>query len=253
MSNDLTSGPAVYESDATLYQYLLFHYGTKEDILPWSFGPAKGWAYPADCASLLLRHVPELNRALDLGCAVGRSTFELARRAHYALGIDFSQAFVNAAEEMKTAGMVAIKRLEEGDRTSWIEGKLDPAIERNRVHFQQGDACNLPENLGQFDAVLLANLIDRLPDPSACLERLPGLVRTGGAVLITSPYTWMEDYTPRDQWLDGGSSGSTLDSLKERLSDNFTLVHREDMPFLIREHVRKFQWSVAEASVWVRR
>jgi hypothetical protein len=26
-----------------------------------------------------------------------------------------------------------------------------------------------------------------------------------------------------------------------------------DLPFLIREHQRKFQWSVAEATIWRRR
>jgi len=248
-----TSGPAIYETADSLNQYLLFHYGTREDILPWAFGPTTGWAYPSDCAALLSRHVPELNRALDLGCAVGRSSFELARRAHHVLGIDFSQAFVDAATSMKKDGGVSIERHDEGDRTSWIEGKLDAAIDRKRVQFRQGDACALPDDLKTFDAVLMANLIDRLPDPAACLKRLPALVRPGGAVLITSPYTWLEDYTPRDKWLGGQDGNNTLDGLKEHLQDHFTLTHREDLPFLIREHARKFQWSVAEGTVWVRK
>jgi hypothetical protein len=27
----------------------------------------------------------------------------------------------------------------------------------------------------------------------------------------------------------------------------------KDLPFLIREHARKFQWSVAEATIWRRK
>ena len=33
----------------------------------------------------------------------------------------------------------------------------------------------------------------------------------------------------------------------------FELVHAEDMAMLIREHARKFQWTMVEASVWRRR
>lgn len=246
------SEEAIYESDAALQQYLLFHFGSREDILPWPFGPTRGWAYPVDCAGLLSRHVEDLNRALDLGCAVGRSSFELARRAHFVLGIDFSHRFIEAAEQMKAEGSVTVERADEGEHTSWIECKLDPEIDRARTRFEQGDACNLREDIGTFDCVLMANLVDRLPDPKACLERLPSLVRPGGAALITSPYTWLEEYTPRDKWLSQGKR-STFDGLKEMLQDDFTLVHREDMPFLIREHARKFQWSVAEGTVWVRK
>lgn len=36
-------------------------------------------------------------RALDVGCAVGRSSFEMARACHEVVGVDFSQKFVDAA------------------------------------------------------------------------------------------------------------------------------------------------------------
>jgi hypothetical protein len=36
------------------------------------------------------------------------------------------------------------------------------------------------------------------------------------------------------------------------LEENFTLVDVRDLPFLIREHARKFQFSVAQASIWRR-
>ena len=56
---------------------------------------------------------------------------------------------------------------------------------------------DLRSDLGDFDVVVMANLICRLPDPRSCLERVPSLVRPGGQLIITSPYTWMEEYTPR--------------------------------------------------------
>jgi hypothetical protein len=40
--------------------------------------------------------------------------------------------------------------------------------------------------------------------------------------------------------------------LRERLAPAFDFHQALDLPFLIREHRRKYQWSVAEASMWRR-
>ena len=45
----------------------------------------------------------------------------------------------------------------------------------------------------------------------------------------------------------------TLDALKKILSPHFELSVCKDLPFLIREHARKFQLGISEASVWVRK
>ena len=71
----------VYESDLLVEQYLLFHYGTAEDQLPYSFGPRDALFYPIRCVNDFLPSIGEVEGALDLGCAVGRSTFELSRWA----------------------------------------------------------------------------------------------------------------------------------------------------------------------------
>jgi len=130
-------------------------------------------------------------------------------------------------------------------------------IDRSRVTFEQGDAQALRTDLGQFDVVLMANLVDRLRDPSRCLSALPSLLRTGGQLILTTPRTWLEDYTPRSNWLGGfaqdGRPVTTLATLQAVLEPHFTLARTLDMPFVIREHARKFQWSVAQVTVWVRR
>lgn len=41
---------------------------------------------------------------MDIGCAVGRSTFELATQFGEVLGIDFSAAFVDKCNELKENG-----------------------------------------------------------------------------------------------------------------------------------------------------
>ncbi len=61
----------------------------------------------------------------------------------------------------------------------------------------QGDACNLPDSLGTFDAVLAANLLCRVPEPLSCLAQIRASLRPGGIALITSPFSWLEQYTDR--------------------------------------------------------
>ncbi len=243
-----------YESDAAVEQYLLFHYGTPEQICPLLPEARVACGFPVRCVSESLRHVglQRHRRALDLGCAVGRSSFELGRHFDEVTGIDFSERFVTAARQMQRERVATVCAPREGSATDELRLELPADLRTERVHFERGDACALPDDLGTFDLVLMANLIDRLPDPAKCLARLPGLITSGGGLIITSPYTWLEEYTPREKWLVDDAEG-TLGALKKNLGATFELRQVVDLPFLIREHRRKFQWSVAEVSVWRRK
>jgi putative 4-mercaptohistidine N1-methyltranferase len=251
--------PGFYETDRALSEYLLFHYGSPEQVLPWTFGPASALEYPARCVSecLDLPRLPPQPRALDLGCAVGRSAFELARHCTEVIGIDSSRRFIQVAQRLRDHGSLHYRYVEEGDLTVAATAAVPAGLARNRVHFEHGDALMLRSDLGRFDVVLLVNLVDRLLNPRQCLEALPNLMVPGGQLILTSPCTWLEDYTPRPDWLGGyekdGRPIRTLDTLKAILEPWFLLSRTLDLPFLIREHGRKFQWSVALAMVWIRR
>lgn len=236
----------VYETDKLLAEYLLFHYGAPSEILPWDFGPRDALDYPVRVAKHFSEK--EVERSLDVGCAVGRSTYELSRSSKKALGIDFSKAFVAAAEAIKT-GPIPIPRLEEAHRKTELAVSLPEGTRPDRAHFQQGDAMNLPANLGSFDRVLAANLICRLSEPRKFLTRLPSLLNSGGELVLATPCTWLEEFTPPDNW----PPGSTLDWLKAELAPNFKLLGEANEPFLIRETARKFQWTVALVTKWQRR
>lgn len=248
-----------YDTDRAVAEYLLFHYGTPGQILPYDFGPTDALNYPVRCVTDCLdaqRLTPDA-RALDLGCAVGRSTFELARHCSEVVGIDYSRRFVEVAEHLQRQGCFTYAYVDEGQLGAPATAVVSLEVDRTRVRFEQGDAMHLRTGLGQFDVVLMANLIDRLGDPRRCLAQLPALVNPGGQVILTSPYTWLPDYTPEKNWLGGferdGKPVRTLETLQEILSHAFELAVRKDLPFLIREHARKFQWSVAEATVWIRK
>lgn len=248
-----------YETEQAASEYLLLHYGAPVEVLPYSYGPSTSLNYPVRCVIECLDKglLPPKARGLDLGCSVGRSSFELARTCHQVIGIDASKRFIEIANTLKEKGALTYRRKDEGELFTELVARLPRGIDPDRVTFRPGDAMNLPGDLGQFDVVLGANLIDRLADPRKFLQALPGLLRPGGQLILSSPYTWSQNYTPRKNWLGGlqreGAGKTTLRGLIEELSENFVLVRELDLPFLIREHARKFQWSVAQATIWIRK
>ena len=62
--------------------------------------------------------------------------------------------------------------------------------------FSAGDAANLGD-IGQFGCVLAANLLCRMKDPAMLLNSLPSLVVAGGVLVLITPCTWLEEYTPK--------------------------------------------------------
>lgn len=204
-----------YESDALTAQYCDAHYG------PGHFGVAN---FPAACAraALELMRGRTMGHALDLGCALGRSSFELARGGFKRVtGLDFSTRFFRLAARMQDEGTLRYTLPEEGDIVSFHEitlAELGLEAIRERVQFYQGDACNLPDKFSGYDLVLAANLIDRLYSPRRFLSTIHERMNPGGLLLLTSPYTWLEEYTKKEEWLGGYRAGGepvwSLDGLK---------------------------------------
>ncbi len=248
-----------YDSERALAEYLLFHYGTAEQVFPRGAGPREALGFPSRCVTECVdfSRLPERARALDLGCAVGGASFELARHFSEVIGLDASHQFIAVATGLARTGAASFNAVVEGSLTEWMEAVVPAEIDRGRVRFEEGDAMRPPKDLGSFNLVLAANLIDRLPSPASFLRRIPFLVRPGGQLVITSPYTWLTEYTPKEEWLGGrvihGRPARASETLRESLERDFTLLAARDLPFLIREHERKFQWSVAEATTWQRR
>lgn len=248
----------LYETPELISQYLLFHYGSAEEILPYQEAPhnALDFAVRAVADMVDFDSLPQNARAFDLGCAVGRSSFTLSERCEEVIGMDFSHGFIKAAQTIAKSGQLGYDRADEGAMTTPLLAQLPRGARPERVQFLQGDAMDVPESLGDFDLALLANLICRLPEPQRCLDRLPSLVRSGGQLIITSPYTWLDDFTPREHWLGGYVNEDqpvvTIDALEEALKPHFVLVRKQNLPMLIRETARKFQWTMAEGSLWKR-
>lgn len=246
----------LYETEKLLSEYLLFHYGSAEDLLGNFPGPGEAAGFAPRLVRQLLDTsiLPPDASALDVGCAVGGSSFELTKHCQNVLGIDFSASFVRAAAALAEGKTIACEIAVEGTRTQTFEAGAPAETHPSRAQFETGDAMDLRPDLGTFDVVLAANLLCRLREPRLFLARLPGLVKPGAQLLLTTPFTWLEEFTPMASWIGGTSTaGPSADALTALLSADFTLSHQENIPFLIREHSRKFQYSVAWGTRWIRK
>ena len=241
----------IYESDALVSQYCNFQYGDEHFGVP---------NFAIKCAEFALEYAkkPPMKNALDLGCATGRASFELARGFENVTGIDFSARFVQVGLDLKNEGEIRYQRVVEGDIVSQERRTIDELGYREiagNVEFWQGDACNLRAHFSGYDLIMATNLIDRLYEPLLFLEEVHLRLDEGGYLILTSPYTWLEEYTKKEFWLGGyydeeGNVVNSLDGLKRVLLPHFDLVATHDVPFVIPETARKFQHTISQMSVW---
>ena len=245
-----------YETDQMVARYIEFHYGKPavSELVVKNF--------PVECVERIKARLSgrKTKRALDIGCAAGRSAFELARHFDHVDGVDLSVRLIEAPTNLKNTGRQRYVCPQEGELQNYREVLLADFEGydqlKDRVAFMQGDACNLPEKYKDYDLVFGGNLIDRLYDPKAFLELIKDRVTPGGLLVLASPYTWLEEYTPRDKWLGGfkaptGENFTTLEGMAEVLAPEFSMLDSpENIPFVIQETARKFQYGVSELTFW---
>ena len=239
----------IYETDESISLYCDFHYGSENHGVK---------NFCKNSVELLEPYLKDIQRkkALDLGCSVGRSSYELAKDFDEVIGIDFSANFINVGVKLKSYDSLIYKVKKEGEifeeKTVSLKSLgLDDIKEK--VTFMQGDASNLKDIYTGFDLIFCSNLIDRLYYPLKFLQDIQNRINKDGLLVLLSPYTWLEDYTPKENWLGGYIKDNkevyTLDTLKENLKD-FELLEIIDVPFVIKETSRKYQYTISQMSIW---
>ncbi|KAF8821250.1 hypothetical protein IE077_002260 [Cardiosporidium cionae] len=259
-----------YENSAVLDMYLDFHYD-KDCHFSVKNYPV---ACAQKCIEKFLMHGMKRNegmkkRALELGGGIGRVSLELAREFDEVIFSDFSQSFVQATQRLLSGETLEYSVCITGSAGSKRNVNLEElgyAKIRDRVCAKKIDAMHLPsaaELYGKFDLIFAGNLIDRLPNPFVFLEDVGKLLNVGGLLVISSPYTWLSDWTARENWIGGFKRDAEdyrtitglrnfllVDSSFEGLKSYQEIGIPEDIKFVIRESSSCFQYSSAEFSVW---
>jgi putative 4-mercaptohistidine N1-methyltranferase len=248
-----------YEADSTNAMYLEFHYGTDKH-----FGVEN---FPKTCAQLCLEACKEnnvpLNKAIDLGCSVGRSTFELAKGGFQeVVGVDLSQNFIKTAKDLQNHKRLSYTIIEEGDLVEKKEADvvshgLDSVTDN--ITFVKNSASELDFAVyNSFDLVFAGNLLCRIQYPRDFLKNIRNLVKQGGLFVLVSKYAWLTEYTDKSEWVGGferdGRKVTTYDGIKEALEEHFEEVKSpQEVEFVIKETKRKFERSFSQATYWKRK
>ncbi len=240
-----------YETEPQATQLMEFHYSNTKHLNIENFQKV--------CVEKCIKACQEfdipLNRAIDLGCGVGRSTFELAKGGFQeAVGLDLSARFFQLAVKLKDQGKVRYSLPIEGDIVEYKEvelARLGYEEMKDRVYFYQQDVSNLDwKKFNSFDLVFAGNLICQMKYPKRLIENVQNLLKPGGLLVVATTCNWNAQIASRDQWIGGykkdGENYSTHQGLKDMLKDNFKEVKTpDDIEFVMRETVREFKYGIS--------
>jgi SAM-dependent methyltransferase/uncharacterized protein YbaR (Trm112 family) len=181
-----------------------------------------------------LRTIPE-GPILDLGCSVGRTTAELARKGAV-IGADLNVGMLRVARRFAQEKRARYPRRVTGlifeERDVPIDAPTTPA------DFWCVDALALPFRAATFGLVTSLNLIDCVQSPLEHLRAISEILRPGGAALVATPFDWAPTATPVEQWLGGHSRLSGPEVVR-------ALAGKEQLPTLkIEAEVDGLEWRV---------
>lgn len=185
---------------------------------------------------------------LDIGCAVGRTSFDLAAGCDEpVLGVDLNWPLLRVGRGILDRGLLRYPLRRLGNRYDRRETFFFPP-EADRVDFWIADAQALPFAADTFQVALALNVLDCVPDPARLVAEVSRVTRPGGDVAFATPLDWAADATPSTAWLESHEAleamiaragrgipgakpltptGPTLDlPWSVRLHDNATVTYR---------------------------
>ena len=150
--------------------------------------------------------------ALDLGCALGLSTYELSRKFSFAFGVDTSFSFISEAKR---------KALES---------------EITNTEFIVADILNLPFNAQKFDLIFGLNIVEFMPIEKL-LPVVHGLLKPHCLFVTTTPY----DYN-REIVFNPDLDDYVLRSKLEKMGFEVTLKTKKEsyIPWILKVNERTY-------------
>jgi SAM-dependent methyltransferase/uncharacterized protein YbaR (Trm112 family) len=184
---------------------------------------------------------------IDIGCSVGRTTFELAERFQtLTLGVDINFSMLRVAHKILRDGAVQYPLKRIGivyDRQEFnIQFKNSQLLD-----FWACDALALPFTDASFDMASGFNVFDSVTSPRDLLASIGNALKPGGHALLATPYDWSPAATPVETWIGGHSQrgpdrGSAEPLLRKLLTPN---SHPQSIPNLkICAEINNHPWAV---------
>jgi SAM-dependent methyltransferase len=234
-----------------LNTYAFDHYG---DLDPEELTQSS--VSPGSIVKLLRRGFSSMERSvkgpvIDMGCAVGRTTFELAQACdEIVLGVDLNFGMLKTAASILEKGCISYPRRRGGIA---FERRGFPAVfeKAAKVDFWVCDATALPFSANAFSAGVSLNVLDCAWSPYDHLKEVGRILMPGGNAVVSTPYDWTAHATPVEAWLGGHSQrsehkGASPEVLRSLMSggghphavEDLELISEENVPWTLRLHDR---------------
>ena len=113
---------------------------------------------------------PQGATVIDLGCSEGILPILLARRGFQVTGIDINPEAIAFANDLRD--------------------QEEPQV-RDRVTFVEADAFSYEAPAGEFDNVVLGEVIEHLREPAVMIARAAEFLRDGGRLILTTPFGFL--------------------------------------------------------------
>ena len=187
-----------YETLPVLSSYLWSHYG---DLL--------GDEFATDA---YVRWAEFMNQnsglCIDTGSAVGRFSFEMAKKFDFVVGLDNSLNFIRSSRGLMMQRGAELALAEEGVLTRRERLIFPEDWQTDNLEFIMGDAQALPFRSQGFSGVTSLNVVDKVPKPMTHLSEINRVARRKEAQLLFSdPFSWSTDVAPEEHWLGGKQNG----------------------------------------------
>ena len=194
-----------------------------------------------------------MGMVLDMGCAVGGTTFALAR--HFpdraVLGLDLSWPMLRLGRRALDKGSVTFPLRQVGQ----VYESCTRAVDRGGARpagFWIADAIHPPLAPQTAALIVALNLLDCVNDPAGLLRSIADLLVPGGACLLATPFDWSVNATPIEGWIgghsqrapDGGRAEPRFRALVE--AAGLSLEREGNHPWTLRLHARsRVQYDTA--------
>jgi SAM-dependent methyltransferase len=197
-TRDVLANQTGYNAPGMLSAYLWSHFGDLLDD-PRATDAYRIWSTGFDRSD---------GDALDVGCAVGRLSFELAKTHRRVIGVDTSIAFIRKAREILSRRRLDFDLIVEGHLSEPRSCAFNADdYDFSRVEFIVADALALPFGHGDFATVAAINLLEKVPDPLKHLKEVNRVMgQHGSTFLFSDPFSWDEAVSPPDLWLSGNGN-----------------------------------------------